>query len=167
MSGWLSGTRLEHVQYICKDIFCQHLWGVIQLEGVCVPFGHLVGSCTFSEICICIGYILPTIMGCYSVWRVSVCPSGTWLGHVHFLRYWFVLNIFCQQMWGSNPWPHWGKVAHAARVFGRPAGRPAGRPRLTARMARLTARTARLTARTARLTARTAETATAGFGRGT
>ena len=32
---------------------------------------------------------------------------------------------------GSNPWPHWGRVSHAARVFGRPALRP--------RTARLTA----------------------------
>ena len=23
----------------------------------------------------------------------------TWLGHVHFLRYVFVLDIFCQQLW--------------------------------------------------------------------
>ena len=28
-----------------------------------------------------------------------MCPSGTWLGHVNFLRYVFVLDIFCQQLW--------------------------------------------------------------------
>ena len=59
-----SGTRLgpEHdLRYVfVLDIFCQQLWGVVQLGGVCVPFGHRVGGCTFSEICICIGYILPT-----------------------------------------------------------------------------------------------------------
>ena len=33
-------------------------------------------------------------------WGVSVCPSGTGLGHVHFLRYMFVLDIFFQQLWG-------------------------------------------------------------------
>ena len=32
-------------------------------------------------------------------WGVSVCPSGTGLRHVHFLRYVFVLDIFCQQLW--------------------------------------------------------------------
>ena len=31
---------------------------------------------------ICIGYILPTIVGCCSLGGVSVCPSGTGLGHV-------------------------------------------------------------------------------------
>ena len=50
------------------DIFCQQLWNVVQLGGVCD----------------------------------SVCPSGTWLGDVHFLRYVFVLlillDIFCQQL---------------------------------------------------------------------
>ena len=33
-------------------------------------------------------------------WGLSVCPSGTGLGHVHFIRYVFVLDIFCQQLWG-------------------------------------------------------------------
>ena len=45
-------------------------------------------------------YILSTIVGCCSLGGVSVCPSGTGLGHVHFLRYVFVLDIFCQQLWG-------------------------------------------------------------------
>ena len=45
-------------------------------------------------------YILQTIVGCCSLCGVSVCPSGTGLGHVHFLRYVFVLDIFCQQLWG-------------------------------------------------------------------
>ena len=47
-----------------------------------MPFGHLVGACTFSEISICIGYILPTIVGFCSLGGASVCPSGTGLGHV-------------------------------------------------------------------------------------
>ena len=49
------------------DIFCQQLWGFVQLGGVCVPFGHKVGACTCSEICFCIGYILPTIVESSSV----------------------------------------------------------------------------------------------------
>ena len=66
----------------------------------------------------------------------------------------------------------WGRVSHAARVFGRPDGKKDeqtdGRTdRLTARTARLMARMAHLTARTARLTALTAEPATASSGRGT
>ena len=101
-----------------------------------MPSGHRVGGFTFSEICICIGYILPTFVGCCSVggclcalraqgwvmyifldmcfywiysanncgvlftWGVSVCPSGTGLGDVHFLRYEFVLDKFCQHLWG-------------------------------------------------------------------
>ena len=32
-------------------------------------------------------------------WGVSVCPSGTGLGNEHFLRYVFVLDIYCQQLW--------------------------------------------------------------------
>ena len=32
-------------------------------------------------------------------WGVSVCPSGTGLGNEHFLRYVFVLVIYCQQLW--------------------------------------------------------------------
>ena len=46
------GTWLGHVHVLryvfVLDIFCQQLWGVVHLGGVCVPFGHKVGSCTFS-----------------------------------------------------------------------------------------------------------------------
>ena len=28
-----------------------------------------------------------------------MCPSGTGLGNEHFLRYVFVLDIYCQQLW--------------------------------------------------------------------
>ena len=43
----------------------------------------------------------PTIVDrIYSSWGVSVCPSGTGLGDVHFLRYEFVLDKFCQHLWG-------------------------------------------------------------------
>ena len=52
--------------YYILDIYCQQLWNVVQLGGVCVPFGHRVGEWTFSKICICIGYILPTIVECCS-----------------------------------------------------------------------------------------------------
>jgi hypothetical protein len=66
-----SGTRLgpEHdLRYVfVLNIFCQQLWGFVQLGGVCVPFGHKVGACTCSEICFCIGYILPTIVESSSV----------------------------------------------------------------------------------------------------
>ena len=82
-----SGTWLGHVHFLryvlvldifCQQLwvvvqvggcpivlykFCQQLWSFIQLGGVCVPFGHLVGACTFSEILICIEYILPTNVG--------------------------------------------------------------------------------------------------------
>ena len=47
-----SGTGLEnaHVSglvnvggdYYILDIYCQQLWNVFQLGGVCVPFGHRV-----------------------------------------------------------------------------------------------------------------------------
>ena len=51
-----SGTRLgpEHdLRYVfVLDIFCQQLWGFVQLGGVCVPFGHKVGACTCFDICI-------------------------------------------------------------------------------------------------------------------
>ena len=30
-----------------------------------------------------------------------MCPSGTRLGPEHDLRYVFVLDIFCQQLWGA------------------------------------------------------------------
>ena len=47
-----SSTGLDHVHFFryvfLLDIFCQHLWGVVHLGGVCVPFGHRVGTCTFS-----------------------------------------------------------------------------------------------------------------------
>ena len=65
-----SGTRLgpEHdLRYVfVLNIFCQQLWSVVQLGGVCVPFGHKVGACTCSETYIRIGYVLPTILGCCS-----------------------------------------------------------------------------------------------------
>ena len=95
------------------DIICQQLWSVVQLGGVCVPFGYKVGACTCSETYICIGYVLPTIVdvhlywiysanncGVLFSWGLSVCPSSTRLGHLHVLRYIFVLDMFCQQLWG-------------------------------------------------------------------
>ena len=42
-----------------------------------------------------------TVVGrIYSSWGVSVCPLGTGLGDEHFLRYVFVLDKFCQHLWG-------------------------------------------------------------------
>ena len=42
-------SYVHFIRYVfVLDIFCQQLWGVVQLGGVCVPFGHRVGSCTFS-----------------------------------------------------------------------------------------------------------------------
>ena len=80
-----SGTRLgpEHdLRYVfVLNIFCQQLWGFVQLGGACVPFGHKVGASTCSEIYICIGYVLPTIVGC--------CSFGGCT---------FVLDIFCKQL---------------------------------------------------------------------
>ena len=63
----MSGTVNVEGDYYILDIYCQQLWNVVQLGGVCVPFGHRVGECTFFEKCICIGYNLPTIVGCCSV----------------------------------------------------------------------------------------------------
>ena len=79
----MSGTVNVEGDYYILDIYCQQLWNVVQLGGVCVPFGHRVGECTFSKICICIRYILPTIVECCSVKGVSVCPLGTGLENVH------------------------------------------------------------------------------------
>ena len=94
-------------------MFCQQLLSVVKLGGVCVPFKHKVKACTCSETYICIGYVLPTIVDVhlywiYSAnncrvlfsWGLSVCHSGTRLGHLHVLRYIFVLDMFCQQLWG-------------------------------------------------------------------
>ena len=94
-------------------MYCQQLLSVVKLGGVCVPFGHKVKACTCSETYICIGYVLPTIVdvhlywiysanncGVLFSWGLSVCPSSTRLGHLHVLRYIFVLDMFCQQLWG-------------------------------------------------------------------
>ena len=119
-------------------------------------------------------------------WRVSVCPSGTWLGHVHFLRYVFVLDIFCQQLWGVIQFggclcalraPGWGMYIfwdidlywiysankcgdlipdHTGETWRTRLECSDGRPDDRPGRPRLTARTARQTDRTARLTARTA-----------
>ena len=93
-------------------MYCQQLLSVVKLGGVCVPFGHKVKACTCSETYICIGYVLPTIVdvhlywiysanncGVLFSWGLSVCPSSTRLGHLHVLRYIFVLDMFCQQLW--------------------------------------------------------------------
>ena len=56
-------------------MYCQQLLSVVKLGGVCVPFVHKVEACTCPETYICIGYVLPTIVGCT-----------------------FVLDIFCQQL---------------------------------------------------------------------
>ena len=51
------------------DISCQHMGDECKLEGFCVPFGHRVGECTYLEIYICIGYMMPTIWWEYVTWR--------------------------------------------------------------------------------------------------
>ena len=88
-----SGTRLgpEHdLRYVfVLDIFCQQLWGFVQLGGVCVPFGHKVGACTCSEICFLYWIYSANNCGVFFSWGVSVCPSGTRLGPVHVLIYVF------------------------------------------------------------------------------
>ena len=80
-----SSTGLDHVHFFryvfLLDIFCQHLWGVVRLGGV-----HLY--CIYSA----------NNCGVLFSWGLFVCPSGTRLGHVHVLRYTFVLDIFCQQL---------------------------------------------------------------------
>ena len=47
------------------DISCLNLGDECNLEGFCVPFGPRVRECTFLEIYICIGYMLPTVWGIY------------------------------------------------------------------------------------------------------
>ena len=36
--------------YYILDIYCQQLWNVVQLGGVCVPFGHKAGACTIVHV---------------------------------------------------------------------------------------------------------------------
>ena len=87
-------------------MYCQQLLSVVKLGGVCMPFGHKVKACTCSETYICIGYVLPTIVdvhlywiysanncGVLFSWGLSVCPSSTRLGHLHVLRYIFILDL--------------------------------------------------------------------------
>ena len=54
--------------YMILDIAFQHFGDECKLEGFCVPFGHRVGELTFLKICICIGYMLQTILGVYVSW---------------------------------------------------------------------------------------------------
>ena len=74
-----SGAGLGYVRFqnyiFVLDIFCQHLGNKSQLniyvgigyimslgglKGFCAPFGRRVGVCTFLELNICNGYMLPT-----------------------------------------------------------------------------------------------------------
>ena len=43
VSGVLQVVNVEG-DYHILDIYCQQLWNVVQLGGVCVPFGHRVGE---------------------------------------------------------------------------------------------------------------------------
>ena len=51
-------------RYIVWEIYCQQLWSVVQLGGVCVPFGHKVGACTCSR------HIFVLDMFCQQFWGV-------------------------------------------------------------------------------------------------
>ena len=62
------GIYVSWIYVLVLDISCQHLGDKCNLECLCVPFGHRVGECTFLEIYICIGYMLPTIWGIYVSW---------------------------------------------------------------------------------------------------
>ena len=80
-----------------------------------MPFGHKVGAFTCFEIYICIGYVLPTIVGCCSFggctfvldifcqW-VSVCPSGTGVGECPILEYVSVEYICWYWIYHANNW---------------------------------------------------------------
>ena len=66
-----------------------------------MPFGHRAGACTFSEIGICIGNILPTIVGCCSFGGLYICVGyilPTIVGCCSVGVCEFVLDIFCQQL---------------------------------------------------------------------
>ena len=65
------------------DIFCQQLWGAVQLGSVNLYWIYSANNC---------GVLFSS--------GVSVCPSGTRLGPEHDLRCVFVLDIFCQQLCG-------------------------------------------------------------------
>ena len=65
---YINAQNLDLDIYILKadmDISCLNLEDECNLEGFCVPFGPRVRECTFLEIYICIGYMLPTVWGIY------------------------------------------------------------------------------------------------------
>ena len=67
-----------------------------------MPFGHMVGACTFLEIGTCIGKILPTILGRCSYGGLYICIGyilPTIVGCCSVGGCKFVLDIFCQQLW--------------------------------------------------------------------
>ena len=73
------------------------------IEGNVSIRGFLCAQeCTFGDIYICIGYMLPILWGIYVSWRVSVRPSGAKLRNVHVVIcvsiHIFLLDICCQNL---------------------------------------------------------------------
>ena len=81
------------------DIFCQQLWPQLLAEYIQVGGCLCALRAQGSEICICIGYILPTFVGCCS-FRGCLCAlrAQGWIMYI-FLDV-FLLDIFCQHLWG-------------------------------------------------------------------
>ena len=69
------------IYMLILDILCKHLGDECKPEGFCVPFGHRVVKWTFMRIHICIGYMLPTILGACDSWE-----------------YMLILDIPCQHL---------------------------------------------------------------------
>ena len=86
------------------------------MGGFLSALWHRVGECTYLEIYICIGYMMPTIWGEYVTWRYMLIldiscqhlgdecklggfcvPFGHGVGECKLLEYIFVLDIWCQQ----------------------------------------------------------------------
>ena len=94
-----SGTGLGDVHFLrhvfVLDKFCQHLWGVVHVGGVC-----------FLDMCL---YWIYSANNCgvLFTWGVSVCPSGTGLGHVqqkgpHNCLFWWPEKCLDDDYWTTK-----------------------------------------------------------------
>ena len=70
------------------DIYCQRLGYIVQMEGVCAPFGRGVGECACFKIYICIVYICCQQKGTKASWKyiyTYISVVGPNLPHIFFL----------------------------------------------------------------------------------